>query len=84
MSVLLKCGHAANAVDQYGYPCCAICYGIRRGSKEIETKKVDLTSRAAVCSACLTARRSSLSLPFFEYRSHKLTDSFYCGCRGWN
>lgn len=27
---------------------------------------------------------SSWTLPFFEYRPERETDSYYCGCWGWD
>jgi hypothetical protein len=33
MSVLMSCGHAANATNERGLPSCAICVGIHPGAE---------------------------------------------------
>jgi hypothetical protein len=45
---MMKCGHAANAHDQDGNPCCVICIGFP-GAKEIDTSR-DLSGRKARCA----------------------------------
>lgn len=85
---LMKCGHVAVAVDDKGKPVCPICVGIVKGAEEEETKLPDLTGRKAVCNQCKhrppTKVDSKFSLAFFEYRPENETDSFYCGCWGWD
>jgi hypothetical protein len=46
---MMKCGHAANATDQEGKPCCVICAGIDPGYNQI-VQSPDLTGRMAKCS----------------------------------
>ena len=70
-TVLMKCGHAAMAIDQNGNPCCVICHGDPR-STMIEDNAPDLTGRLAKCG-CGNTRESSIDLPFFEYKG---PDSF--------
>ena len=82
MTVMLGCGHAANATHN-GEPCCAICFGIRDGATTV-VDAPDLTGRKAVCSYGDTIKPSSLDLPFFRHQPDKECDSFYCGCWGWN
>lgn len=81
---LMKCGHAANATDEQGHPCCAICWGIVEGADEIAETPPDLEGREAECLYCHRRVPSSLNLAFFEYRPEKATDAYYCGCMGWN
>ena len=84
--VLMACGHAANAeqLDLFGEPrpVCAICCGIKPGWDEVAPVPV-LKDRVAKCSCGLT-RPSSTKLAFFEHRPELSSDSFYCGCRGWD
>lgn len=84
MKPMMKCGHAANAVDKDGNPCCAICAGSTPDAFIVEDKEIDLTGRKAICSYCNTIVDSSLDLPFFEYRPDKEYDNFYDGCWGWD
>ena len=84
MKYMMKCGHAANAVDRNGNPCCAICAGFTPNAFIVDEKQIDLTGRKAICSYCNTIVDSSLNLPFFEYRPDKEYDSFYDGCWGWD
>jgi hypothetical protein len=85
MSVMLACGHAANAKDEHGNPVCVICYGIVAGA-DVVVEGPDLTGRMAKCD-CGRTVPSSTNLPFFQYGSwggKQPHDRFYCGCRGWN
>lgn len=77
---LMTCGHVANAVDAATHePCCVIC-----NCHEIMQDKPDLTNRVAKCSTCGHITKSDFSLPFFEYRPNLQTDTYYCGCYGWD
>lgn len=40
-------------------------------------------ARMASCPYCRAVRPSSPALASFESRPDRLTDGFYCGCRGW-
>lgn len=82
--VMMKCGHAANAVTADGKPCCAICAGFTPDAEIIADTAPDLTGRKARCGYCGKLTDSKISLPFFEYRPDMDTDSYYCGCRGWD
>jgi hypothetical protein len=81
---MMKCGHAANGKDEYGHPVCVVCIGIVKGAETIDMNPPDLTNRTARCSDCDRTRPSSTDLAFFRYRGNRETDSFYCGCRGWD
>ena len=81
MTPMMKCGHAANATRK-GKPCCAICVGLtENGAIPVETPPLE--GRVAQCS-CGNSKPSSLNLAFFEHRPKCQTDSYYCGCRGWD
>lgn len=43
-----------------------------------------LKGRLAKCYDCKTHATSSWKLPFFQYLKDKKTDSYYCGCHGWD
>lgn len=86
LNYLMACGHVANGKTIDGKPLCVIC----SPSKESETIKEKclenngLKNRMAKCSECPSTTHSRWSLPFFEYRPDKSTDSYYCGCHGWD
>lgn len=84
MKPIMKCGHAANAVDKNGNPCCAICVGFTPNAFIVDDRTPDLTGRKAKCFYCGKERESSIELPFFEYKPDKEYDKFYCGCGGWD
>lgn len=84
MKPMMKCGHAANAVDKDGNPCCAICAGSTPDAFVVEDKEIDLTGRKARCLYCGSLKDSSPDLPFFEYRPDRKFDGFYDGCKGWD
>lgn len=46
---MMKCGHAANAVDSEGKPVCVICHGIVDGATEIDESPPGLEGRKARC-----------------------------------
>lgn len=76
---LMACGHIANGENEKGEPCCVICH-----CHETKQEKPDLKGRVAKCSHCGSLTDSKTSLPFFEYRPNLQTDSYYCGCYGWD
>ena len=47
---MMKCGHAANATDNFGKPVCVICYGIREGADEVDKNYRVPIDRRARCS----------------------------------
>jgi len=49
MSEMMKCGHAAQGIDDKGNPVCVICYPDPRATQEDESPP-DLTGRTARCS----------------------------------
>lgn len=84
-SVLMRCGHAANAVDHAtGKPVCAICIGLTPDAEIVAEKQPDLKGRKARCVYCKREVDSSTSLAFFEYRPNESSDRYYCGCLGWD
>lgn len=81
--VMMKCGHAANATHN-GKPVCAICFGLTPDAEIVADTAPDLTGRKAECRYCNCKADSNENLPFFKYRPKQKTDSYYCGCRGWD
>lgn len=77
-TVMMECGHSANATCD-GKPACAIC-----SCYKIAESSPDLTGRKAKCPYCKKTVTSNTDLPFFEYRPGHECDSYYCGCRGWD
>lgn len=81
---LMKCGHTGFGRDaKTGEPVCIACLGIRDGATEIDDNPPDLSERMAQCS-CGKAAPSSPQLAFFKHEPTRKTDSYYCGCWGWN
>lgn len=76
--MLMKCGHISNA-ECDGKPACAIC-----NCTELAEEQMNLEGRLAICSHCGYTTKSSENLAFFEYRPTCETDTFYCGCFGWD
>ena len=89
---MMGCGHAANATDGHGRPCCVICHGIKDGANRVVVTPPDFTGRRARCSyrkrrdgeLCTAEEDSSPNLAFFAHRPNKDFDEFYCGCWGWD
>lgn len=50
---------------------------------ELMSAPPDLTGRQARCTYCKNHRESSPDLAFFQYRPAAESDSYYCGCRGF-
>lgn len=87
MPMLMKCGHIANAIDSKGNPICAICAGVNPGFDKTDHEcngSEGLKGRKAVCQYCGAEVDSNWDLPFFKYRPDRDTDSYYCGCMGWD
>jgi len=75
MSVMMACGHTANATHE-GQPACAVCAGIAEGWATVVAGP-SLEGRTARCG-CGRIEPSSAKLPFFEFRgegSRMATDS---------
>jgi hypothetical protein len=86
---IMKCGHAASSYyvnpDGTKTSCCASCIGITPdASITTTTTQRDLDGRTAQCPYCKRTQPSDTWLAFFEHRPTKDTDSYYCGCRGWD
>ena len=76
----MQCGHVANGWHGTE-PVCAICFPDPKAGL---ATVVDLTGRMAQCPYCHHQQESSLELAFFQHRPEQETDSFYCGCRGFD
>lgn len=82
---MMKCGHAANAIDGANRPCCAICAMVHGdAARTVDTSPPDLTGRAATCAYCGSRTPSSARLAFFKHTPSRPMDDYYCGCRGWD
>jgi len=84
---MMKCGHAANSRDQYGNPTCVICVGIVAGAVVVAEDQPNLEGRMMICHYKPSGHAdcpSDTSGAFFEYRPNEATDTFYCGCKGWD
>lgn len=78
---LMECGHTNNALHN-GEPACAGC-GCYNAVREVIGSD-GIEGRTAECEACRLTTSSKWSLPFFHHRPDRETDSYYCGCRGWD
>jgi len=87
--VMMKCGHASNAVlvrpDGTEALTCAVCIGTNPDAEIVDTAAADLTGRMARCDECgKNEMPSAMKLRWFRHRPDRQTDEYYCGCRGWN
>lgn len=88
---IMKCGHPDNTKlelpDGTKIPACAIC-GCTDIKKEITELTEGLEDRMAVCNQHKNGKPTPIpsrwDLPFFEYRPECDTDTYYCGCWGWD
>lgn len=84
---LMQCGHVAQGKLEDGKPICVICAGNPQ-AEMVDKDTPDLTGRTAFCSGCkypvATRKPSSFELPFFQHRPDRKSDTFYCGCWGWD
>lgn len=83
MTLVMKCGHTALGRKRDGSPVCPMCVGIDPRAEIVDDNPPVLDGRMAVCPYCKRERASDYGLPFFEHRPTRDTDSYYCGCRGW-
>lgn len=81
MKTMMMCGHASNGIDaNTKKPVCVICNEDRESPIPAE-----MQGRIAKCMyGCGGVKKSSLSLPFFEFRPAHEFDRFYDGCSGWD
>lgn len=90
MTTMMECGHAAQAEDSEGEPVCAICVGRKPEARMVAKSEPDLTGRMATCGGAQLRRKcrgpvpSATGLAFFGHRPAAETDTFYCGCDGWD
>lgn len=77
-SIMMKCGHTANAVNSKGEPCCVIC-----DCTEIQQNKPKIKHRKAKCIYCGRMLKSEWDLAFFKHTDTQY-DEYYCGCQGWD
>lgn len=84
---MMKCGHAANAVNSAtGALSCIICVGLTPDAEQISAMP-NLSGRTAYCAyvkTCDATAPSSTDLAFFEYLPTESHDLYYCGCHGWD
>ena len=90
---MMKCGHAAHAVNGKGEPSCIICHGIHPGADVVDLAPPSL-GRMAKCSYLRPGPYgsakghepvpSSAELAFFEHKPGDPMDRYYCGCFGWD
>ena len=80
--LILECGCAENCrirhKDYNGLGC------IEHGPKPPLAEQPDLTGRVAICFPSCPTAPSDTCLPFFKYRAGRESDSYYCGCMGWD
>ena len=68
MKPMMKCGHAANAVDKDGNPCCAICAGFTPNAFIVDDSAPDLTGRRiTTCHKLPKALSNTGSTTLSEY-----------------
>ena len=79
----MSCGHTANAHGEGGKPVCAICFGFNPKAEQIADVP-DVAGRTMRCASCGTSHPSNLKAAFFGYQPSLESDSYYCGCQGWN
>ena len=86
--LMMKCGHIANSykiVKDKKIPGCVIC-----NCFEVTESKPSLEGRKARCRECGKLADSNWNLPFFRYGGKNKTDglawtdTYYCGCHGWD
>ena len=84
---MMECGHAAQGTmkipdfdneGQIDIHVCVIC------DCKIVIPNPTLDGRMARCPYCKKETPSRIKLPFFQHREGNDTDSYYCGCRGWD
>jgi len=63
----MRCGHTAQAMDQYGYPVCVIDYGITPDALVVDNSP-DLSGRMMRCYCNSSPKPSNKNEAFFEYR----------------
>lgn len=83
-TTMMACGHAANGTTEDGKPACVVCYGIVPGATTVAIGDLDLSSRKMRCTYGHDPVPSDARGAFFQYRPDMPTDSYYCGCRGWD
>ena len=87
MTVMMKCGHSANARTKSGDPACAICAGFDDKGLQVDENYVHPEGRKARCTYfqyCKTEVDSNTDLAFFKAWADSEFDEFYCGCHGWD
>lgn len=83
VGIMMTCGCAAQGTLQLrGQPALVGC-GVH-DCTEIADVAPDLTGRMVTCRYGGNARPSSERLAFFKHQPNQPTDSYYCGCYGWD
>ena len=81
ITVCKGCGQKMQAIDQDGKPACTTCIGLHKDSGIPIEIEVDIEN-AKCCYCKKIATKSSFdldNLPFYD----STTNTYYCGCRGW-
>lgn len=81
---LMKCGCVVNGgnvgvIKATGKPYC-----VQHDCEEWAKAMPNLAGRTAKCQDCRKSTTSSMGLPFFHHNPNNESDSYYCGCRGWD
>lgn len=58
MTVVMKCGHAANATAPNGSPACAICIGIHPGATEAAPQQPETEGRMMRCTYAMAGSQT--------------------------
>ena len=77
MKVCKGCGTKLMGIDEKGNPACPICIGINKDSGKIKNIK---TPKYAYCIYCKAKQKNNGGLAFYNAN----TNTFYCGCFGWD
>ena len=82
----MKCGHTANGTwGANREPACVICAGISAGAYEVDDDPPSLEDRMMNCAYHREPQiPTNPQAAFFEHRPDRDTDSYYCGCKGWD
>ena len=83
---LMACGCVAQGVSLAKMkPVCIVHLGFNKAAEEPVKEMPNLSGRKSKCRYCSKMDvDSSFKLPYFNHRTDQDTDTFYCGCAGWN
>jgi len=75
VEVCSNCGHDILATDEKGNRICPICDG-----HEFEKHAIKAQPKCCYCERKFLIIKGGGNPPFYE----KNTNTYYCGCRGWD